>query len=158
MNTSLHTDFQNRKVTKGQMNDDINEIRGTYRINYFKDEAQRMQLLKESGGILYFTSEIIKDLNNNDLRVTAWVYEVPELMRFYHPDYAYCILAGFILRWHAMTAVLAERLEDDELGNGTKDIEKIPTGTEAGSSEISGQEQQGAWQPSSAFIDGTDKI
>lgn len=115
MNTNATTDFQNRKVTKKQINDDINELRVTNsRIDYFKDENERMNLLRESGGVLYFTSEIVKAADSKEYRVTSWVFEIPELMRFFYPDFKYCLVAGYLLYNHVKNNM--ERVKDEEGG------------------------------------------
>jgi hypothetical protein len=123
MNTNATTDFQNRKVTKRMMNDDINEIRNTLRIDYFKDENERMNLLRESGAVLYFTSEIVKANDEKSYNVTSWVYEIPNLMRFFYPDFRYCILAGYLLNYHVRSNL--ERANDESIGDTTTGSEVI---------------------------------
>ena len=114
MHTNLKTDFQNRKVTRQQMLDDINEYRATVRIDYFKNEAERINLLKEAGAAFYFTSQEIKASDDKEYRVTSWVFDVPGVMRFFHPDYKYCVVAGYLLFCH-----LRKSLEGLDNDNGT---------------------------------------
>jgi hypothetical protein len=123
MNTNATTDFQNRKVTKRMMNDDINEIRNTPRIDYFKVEHERMNLLKEAGAVLYFTSEVVKASDDKSYNVTSWVFEVPNLMRFFYPDYNYCIIAGYLLYYHVRSNL--ERANNESSGDITTGSEVI---------------------------------
>lgn len=105
MQTNIKTDFTRRKATNKDINNDINEFRKTKNINYMKNEDARMALIRDSGAILYFGAHDVKDKDGQDYKLAAWTFEVPDLMRFFYPDYKYCVVVGYLLLCH----VYAER-------------------------------------------------
>ena len=122
MQTSLNTDFTRRKVTNADINADINEYRKTKNLNYFKNDEKRMELIRDSGALLYYGVHDINDKEGTPYKLAAWTFEVPNLMRFFYPDYKYCVAVGFLLLCYVL--VEREKKEKEELENNeTQNLE-----------------------------------